>query len=118
MNRPTNDRVESRTDQFELFLNIARSVTARGLTVYRCRYDFLAFGSWVIEAGTSHRRLQIARDGKEGMLRCSTSSFDNAASVARWVEQEALPLSADAGASDVMETTDALIRKHAPTIAR
>ena len=86
------DDVESSITQLDTLARIARSLAGSGLIVYRCRYDFLAFGSWVIEAGTSHHRLQIVRDGQRRTLRYATSRLQNAAAVPDWEEHEQVPI--------------------------
>jgi hypothetical protein len=79
--------------------------------MFHCRYDFLAFGSWVLEVGTPHRRLQISLDGKEQLLRCSMGQVKNAASVPVWELQETLPLE-PRDEPDLGPRVVELLRKH------
>jgi hypothetical protein len=106
------DDVERSIDQLEVAMKIARCLANGGLVVYRCRYDFLAFGSWVIEAGTSHRRLQLVRDGQQRTLRYSTARLQNAGAVPEWQEQEVVPLDVVSAPADLDNWVTMLIRKY------
>lgn len=110
---------ESSAGHLETLARIARHLAGNGLVVYRCRYDFFAFGSWAIEAGTSHRRLQLVRDGKERVLRCATARLQNAGAVPEWEEHEVVPLDAVTSPADLDNSVTVLIRKYgAPAASR
>lgn len=106
------DDVERSIDQLDVVARIARNLASNGLIVYRCRYDFFAFGSWVIEAGTSHRRLQLVRDGQQRTLRYSTARIQNAGAVPEWQEQEVVPLDGVSAPADLDNCVTMLIRKY------
>ena len=55
---------------------------------YCHRYDALSFGSWVVEAGTRHRRVRATYDGREGLLRLEEAVVNSNSSPAEWREQE------------------------------
>jgi hypothetical protein len=107
-----NDDVERSMDQLEVATGIARCLASNGLIVYRCRYDFLAFGSWVIEAGTSHRRLQLVRDGQQRTLRYATARLQNAGAVPEWQEQEVVPLDVVSTAEDLDNWVTMLVHRY------
>lgn len=112
-----HEDIESSVGQLETLTRIARLLAGSGLVVYRCRYDFLAFGSWVIEAGTSHRRLQLVRDGKERALRCATARLQNAGAVPEWEEHEVVPLDIVISPADLDNRVTMLIRKYGASTA-
>src|SRR5689334_602320 len=62
------------------------------VTLYECSYDYLAFGSWVVICGTAHRRIRIARDGKDTLVRFDTSTFARSGAKAHWEEVRSAPL--------------------------
>jgi len=104
------NEIESSIVQLGILTRIARFLADSGLIVYRCRYDFLAFGAWMIEAGTPHLRLQITRDGQERTLRCATAHMRNASAVPEWEERQVVPfdLASDA---DLDDSVKILIRE-------
>ena len=106
------DDIESSVLQMEVLARIARLLANSGLVLYRCRYDFIAFGSWTIEAGTPHHRLQLARDGKERALRCATARLHNAGAVPEWKELEVVSLDDFTGQADLENRVATIIRKH------
>ena len=106
--------IESSVSHLEAMTTIARLLAANALVVYRCRYDFLAFGSWLVEGGTSHRRLQIVRDGKQSTLRCSTARLQNAGAVPEWEEQEVVSLDVVPGSVDLHNWLTMMINKYGP----
>ena len=105
-----HEEIESSVGQFETLTRIARLLAGNGLVVFRCRFDFFAFGSWVIEAGTSHRRLQLVHDGKDGALRCATARLQNAGAVPEWEEHEVVDVVTDP--TDLDNRVTMLIRKY------
>lgn len=111
------DDVESSIGQLETLTRIARSLAGSGLIVYRCRYDFLAFGSWVIEAGTSHHRLQIVRDGQRRTLRYATARLQNAGVVPEWDEHDVVPFDVITSPAEFDNWVSTLIRKYGPSAA-
>ena len=82
-----HEDIEDCLGQLEILTRIARFLASRGLAPYRCQYDFHSFGFLSIEAGTSHRRLRIARDGKERTLTYSTARFRNSSALPAWEQQ-------------------------------
>jgi hypothetical protein len=111
------DDIERSIDQLEVVTRIARCLASNGLVVYRCRYDFLAFGSWVVEAGTSHRRLQFVRDGQQRTLRCATAHLQNAGAVPEWQEQEVVPLDVVSAPADLDNWVTMVIHRYGASAA-
>ena len=109
------DEVESTGNGFKMLVDLADVVAANGLTVYRCRYDFLSFGSWVLEAGTPHRRLQIVLDGTESLLRVSSARVMNVTSPPLWEEQEVVPVDSSDAAGAGRQAAQ-LLQKHATSL--
>ena len=108
------DDIESSVGQLEGLTKVARSLAAKGLILYRCRYDFQGFGSWLIEAGTSHRRLQVVQDGKERCVRYQTARLQNAGGVPEWEERESVPLNAVSNSTELINWVATLIDKYGP----
>ena len=75
-----------------LLLSIVAHVQSRRLILLTVQFDFLAFGSWRVEAGTSHRRVRIARDGKEGLLRPAIARTRVTTESPRWEEGPRVPI--------------------------
>lgn len=101
---------ERSMESLEVVTRISRHLTTSGLVVYRCRYDFMAFGSWVIEAGTSHRRVQVVRDGQGGTFGFSTARLQNAGAVPNWQQREEASL--DMPPHELDQWVQGLIRKY------
>ena len=68
----------------EGFLSLAKRIEQKSLAVYSLRFDPLVFGSWVLVAGTRKSRAQITWDGRDFVLTCATSSFQNTSSHPAW----------------------------------
>lgn len=102
---------ESSIREFETVISLAHNLTGKTLILYSCRFDFLAFGSWAIEAGTPHRRLQIVRDGRDGVLRCSTASLQNASAVPIWRQHKVIAIDRGASFLDLEVWIDTVLRE-------
>jgi hypothetical protein len=105
-----NPDTEPSANALEGVAEVARLITARGLPVYRCEFDFLAFGSWTIETGTRHRRIRIVYDGKEHRLCCSTAALENTSSIPTWQERETIAVDRQASAAVADEAVALLER--------
>jgi|SRR6185312_4818333 hypothetical protein len=68
----------------EGFLSLAKRIEQNSLAVYSLRFDSLIFGSWILVAGTRKNRAQVTWDGKDFVLTCAVSSFQNASSHPIW----------------------------------
>ena len=86
--------IESSLGALETIIVLARNLAAVGITVYRCQYDFSAFGSWTLEAGSPHRRILLTRDGKNRKLEMATGRVQNAGATSTWDSEQELPLEA------------------------
>jgi hypothetical protein len=104
-------------DQIETLTSLARLLARSELTVYRCRYDFVAFGSWVIEAGVSHHRLQIARDGQARSFRFSEARLQNTAAVPDWKERGQMTFDDISSPAELEGWIGILIRNFAGSVA-
>ena len=104
--------IEANIDQVETLARIARLFGNRGLTLYRVSFDYLAFGSWELEAGTPHRRLQILRDGRERTLRYATARVHNEGAFPEWEEHETIPFEAVSSQDDLERWLEAVADKY------
>ena len=68
----------------EGFLSLAKRIEQKSFAIYSLRFDSLVFGSWVLVAGTRQRRAQVIWEGKEFVLTCGVSSFQNSSSHPTW----------------------------------
>jgi hypothetical protein len=70
------------------FLAEAAALSARldeqGRSVFDVRYDGHAFGSWVVTAGTSKRRIVVTWDGRDGRLVAKASDFPDSQAHPTW----------------------------------
>lgn len=69
------------TDSFiqhaDSVLGMARRLAPFGVAIYKCEYLTLTFGSWLVVAGTRHRRLQFSWDGREFSFTISQTAGDS-----------------------------------------
>jgi hypothetical protein len=63
---------------------LAQRLLERGRAVFDVRYDGLAFGSWVLTAGTPKRRVRVTWDGREPALRIEVAEFGDSRSRPAW----------------------------------
>jgi len=73
---------------FEHLARLSQELGDDGIAVYCHRYDALSFGSWVVEAGTRHRRVRVTYDGREGLLRLDDAVVNSNSSPTEWRERE------------------------------
>lgn len=88
---------EVSTTHFEQLARVSKKLGDHGIALYSHRYDALSFGSWVVDAGTRHRRVRATYDGREGLLRFEKAAVDSSTSSIDWREGESLGV-APAGA--------------------
>jgi hypothetical protein len=69
---------------FQRLARVSEKLAEDGIAVYAHRYDALAFGSWIVEAGTRHRRIRATYDGRESQLRFEAAVIHSNASAAEW----------------------------------
>lgn len=72
----------------EELATLANRLLEHDLAIYEVSYNYLAFGSWTLVAGSRHRRLRFEYDGKEDQLDVSESTFSDSQSQPQW---ETLP---------------------------
>jgi hypothetical protein len=65
-------------------LGMARRVSALGVAIYKHEYLTLAFGSWVLVAGTRHHRLQFTWDGRDFAFTISRASAGDSRQPLAW----------------------------------
>ena len=95
---------------FEALVQFVQRLREEHIAVYSHRYDFLAFGSWVIEVGNRHRRVQLTHDGKEGVLRLCRAAVTTDGSVSQWQECEQTRV--QSGSGEIWERAIDLVRRH------
>jgi hypothetical protein len=83
---------EASLRHLEAVATLAQRLHQRAIAVLEYRYDFLAFGSWRLVAGSRHRRIRLTWDGKESLLSSSTSAFQGSGSSPAWRGGESLHL--------------------------
>jgi hypothetical protein len=54
------------------------------LAIYSFDYDYLAFGSWTMVAGSRHRRVRLEFDGKEDHLEVAQATVSDSRSSLAW----------------------------------
>ena len=64
--------------------SLASRLLERGRSVLDLRYDGLAFGSWVVTAGTPKRRVLVTWDGREGELIVQAAEFSDSRARPAW----------------------------------
>lgn len=77
---------EVSTTYFDRLARLSRRLGDHGIAMYSHRYDALSFGSWVVDAGTRHRRVRATYDGREGALRFESAVVHSNASTIEWRE--------------------------------
>ena len=97
-----NDAEDSAT-YFGQLAELSRRLDEVGIALYSHRYDFLAFGSWMVEAGTRHRRVRVTYDGREGLLRFEDAFVHSSKSPIEWRERECQFVSRTAASERAME---------------
>ena len=55
------------------------------IAIYRVNYDYLSFGSWVIECGTRHHRSRLVWDGKEFLISLSQCDVSDSRARREWI---------------------------------
>jgi hypothetical protein len=81
---------EVSTTYFERLARLSRKLGDDGIALYSHRYDALSFGSWVVDAGTRHRRVRATYDGREGVLRFESAVVHSNASPIAWREGQSV----------------------------
>ena len=76
MGTPLLSDAEVSKNYFEHLARLSKELGDGGIAVYGHRYDALSFGSWVVDAGTRHRRVRVTYDGREGLLRFAREHDD------------------------------------------
>src|SRR5439155_6479706 len=79
-----HDDAASSTEHFQRFFALAQQLAGRGVAIYEHHWDFLAFGSWTIVAGSRHRRFEFSWDGREFSISVSQCEFSDSRSHPHW----------------------------------
>jgi len=79
-----HDDTVSSIEHFQQICSLARQLSDIGVAIYEHHWDFLAFGSWTIEAGSRHRRFEFSWDGREFSISVSQCEFSDSRSHQRW----------------------------------
>ena len=90
---------------------LAERLLARGRSIFDVRYDGLAFGSWVLTAGTPKRRVRVTWDGREATLRVEAAEFGDPQSRPAWRAVSDHPV-ADRSPDALLRLTEAAILAH------
>jgi hypothetical protein len=69
---------------FAAVADLSRRLAEDDLAIYAFDYDYLAFGSWVMVAGSRHRRMRLRFDGKEDHLEVSEAEVGDSRSSPAW----------------------------------
>ena len=72
----------------------------------------MAFGSWWLTAGTRHKRVRVAWDGKDFRLSCATSPFTNSSAPAKWIEVESVDMGDQSDDQAVFAMVGELVLRH------
>jgi len=62
---------------FSSIAGLEPKLSARKVRIFRHQYDYLNFGSWILEIGQPHKRLRFVRDGKERLLFVSMADLSS-----------------------------------------
>jgi len=81
-----NNETESSIQHLNLVSEFSRQLAAHEIAIYHHRYDYLAFGSWVIVAGTRKRHVRLTWDGKESRLDAASCVLADSQSTADWTD--------------------------------
>jgi hypothetical protein len=68
----------------ETVLGMARRLVPTGVAIYKHEHLTLTFGSWLVVAGTRHRRLQFSWDGRDGAFVISRSTAGDSREPLGW----------------------------------
>ena len=60
---------------FTELARLAERLAGRNRAIYRHSFDYMHFGSWVLEAGTRKRRVRVTWDGRESILSASVTEY-------------------------------------------
>jgi hypothetical protein len=99
---------DSALEFIEAFAEFARRIGKHGRAVYHVRFDYMVFGSWVVEAGTSKKRVRLAWDGKESNLAAQHAVYPDSRSrpELRRISDTAMR---DASQKEIFATAEAII---------
>ena len=70
------------------FTEFAERLATTSIAIFEHHFDYLCFGSWVVVAGSRHRRVRLTWDGRESSLVCEAADFVGSSAPARWQEVE------------------------------
>jgi hypothetical protein len=76
----------------EAVLWLLRELQDQGISLYEHRYDYQAFGNFVLSVGRAHARVQFAWDGKESVLAVSTAKMHNVGARPTWTHDANISL--------------------------
>ena len=76
--------VSSSLGLLEELLSFSRRLAQDSYAIYELQFNMLAYGSWLLVAGTRKRRAQLSWDGRDFVLTCAVSEFPNSSSQSHW----------------------------------
>jgi hypothetical protein len=80
-----------------------------GLVIYEHHFHYLVFGSFRVELGRAHKRLQFDWDGRDRWLSCSSATVSSQGDHPAWSKVSGQELSKD---QDPFATIEALALEH------
>ena len=78
------DDADSFIQHADSVLSMARRLAPFGVAIYKYEYLTLTFGSWIVVAGTRHRRLQFTWDEREFVFSISQATAGNSRQPLGW----------------------------------
>lgn len=103
---PQPDASAITSAHYRRIAELAERLSARHLTIFRHEYDYLAFGSWRVVAGSRTRWFRFTWDGKDGHLEIEAAAAHGGRAVS-WSQFEIpQPLRRD---SDPFEVVQAVL---------
>lgn len=96
-------------EHFQQLSALSQRLAGAGLVVYEHHYQYLGFGSFMIEIGRAHRRLQFKWDGKERWLVSSSATPSSQGDPPAWAELRAEEVS---NTDDPFATIEATANEH------
>jgi hypothetical protein len=94
--------------------DLTRRLIAEGRQLYDFQYNWGSFGSWILVAGTSHRRVQVVWDGKESSLRVERFRMNEGSGRPSWEEVEYIALRGSNTVERMARALDCIVRYSRP----
>ena len=97
-----NTETEASKRHFDAVSKLVHELEVQDIAVYQHAYDYLAFGSWEIVAGTRKRRVRVTWDGKDSRLTVEACVVPDSQSLLNWKQLESEPLESIGSGTEII----------------